>query len=226
MQDSLIVTAFFDRKKRYNKFLKVFKRSAYKEMSSVKVVTLNMELPPNIDHKRDTAYAFIAAAKYALKSNKPLAIADVDLMFTGDIMSVWKYDFDIAVTVRSNPKYNTGLWFIRPTKTAKLFLKEWIYSTKRLMKLFDKKYKFIWSHGGLDQASLFLAAKKNKTAIIKELPCQVWNACQGDWQFVDDNTKVVHVKSKLRLVAVNNKDIPEGMEYLKPLAKKWRRYLK
>lgn len=222
----MIVTVFFDRKKRYNKFLKVFKRSAKKHMPNEKITTLNMQMPPNIDHKRDTAYAFIKAAEYAINSNNRLVITDVDLMFTGNILKAWNYNFDIAVTVRDDPKYNTGVWFYRPTANSKSFVKEWIQETKRLMNDYDKEYDFIHSNGGLDQASLCSTINKNKNAIIKELPCVEWNACQHEWKDVNKNTKVVHVKSKLRLVAVNNKDIPEDMEYLKPLAKKWRRYLR
>lgn len=221
-----IITVFFARKKKYNKLLKVFQRSLKKEMPGSSYEIVRIKKPENIDHKRDTAYAFLAACEYALKSKEVLAICDTDLLFTGDIRTVEEKTFDIAITTRNSIKYNTGLWFFKPTKKARLFLKRWMKNTKLIMDNFCRFEDFSWQHGGIDQASLYLTIQKNNYAKILELPCKTWNATQSEWKFIDENTKVIHIKSQLRGFCVGDHDIDEKFNYLIPIIEKWRSYLK
>jgi hypothetical protein len=221
-----IATVYFERKKAYKKFLRVFKKSAIKAMPKVNLKIIRPKLPKNIDHKRDTAFAFLDAARYAIKSEKPLAIADVDLMFVRSIEDVWKLDFDLAVTVRSSIKYNTGLWFYRPNERSFAFVNQWIKNTKFLMNNFCEYEDYSWLHGGIDQASLHMTVTKNKDAKILELPCQEWNATQSEWKHIDEDTRVIHFKSKLRLATFGRIDINEKYNYMKPLIKKFKRFLK
>lgn len=223
-----IMTAFFARKKKYNALLKVFKNSMRAIMPKVKFRLLKIKKPENIDHKRDTAFAFIAAAKYALAHNKGiLAVADCDLMFLQSIEDINRLQFDIAVTTRNKMKYNTGLWFMKPTARAKKFIERWIFNTEIIMNNFCKYEDFCWQHGGIDQASLFMTLQKNKKASVLELPCQIWNATQSEWRNVDYNTRVIHIKSKLRLAVFGKLTVDKEGEfnYLLPLIKKWRSFL-
>lgn len=223
-----LVTVFFARSKAYQKFLTVWLKSAKKYMPDIPIKIIKPKKTKSIDHKRDTAIAFLEAAKYALNSDEPLMITDVDMMFTGRIDTIRNRKFDIAVTVRDyRAKYNTGLWFYRPTDGAKRFLVSWIYNTKWIVKNFKKCTELIGTHGGIDQASLWMTInlKHIRKINILELPCQIWNACQTEWENVNKRTKIVHVKSKLRLTATGRNKVPEDMQYLKPLIKKWRSYL-
>jgi len=221
-----IIAVYFERKAHYKKLLTVFEKSAAKIMPDIEVEILKIPMPKNIDHKRDTAFAFLAAAEYALKSKECLAIADVDLMFTRSIADVFKIPFDIAVTIHTikKRKYNTGLWFYRPTDNAREFLKEWINKTIKIKAGFNNKYKNI-GHGGIDQAALYFTDQNNKKANIKELLCQEWNSTQYEWRNIDRNTRVIHIKSKLMLATFDRIEIPKGHEYMKPIIKKWRSYL-
>jgi len=222
-----LITVFFARKNKYNKLLTVFQNSMRAVMPDVKFKLVKIKKPENIDHKRDTAFAFLAAAEYALESNGLLAIADCDLMFLKSIDDIHELDFDIAVTTRNKMKYNTGLWFYRPNKRSETFVKKWIVNTKMLMNNFCKYENFCWTHGGIDQASLHMTIEKNKKAKVLELPCQEWNATQSEWNSVADNTRVIHIKSKLRSAIFNNTEIdPEGeYNFLIPLIKKWRTFV-
>jgi len=225
-----LITIYFERKKKFKKFLKVFQNSAKKHMPNVKTEIVKISMPPDVDHKRDTAYAFLAAAEYALQSREPLAIADIDLMFTKSIMDIFKRRFDLAITVRDRKtlRYNTGLWFYKPSQKARLFVKDWIKYTKRLMKSFCKNEEFVHTHGGIDQASLHMTIKRNTAAKILELPCLEWNATQSEWKHINEetNTRVIHVKSKLSLAAFGRIEIPESIDYMKPIIKIWKGYLK
>lgn len=221
-----LITIYFERKKQFKIFLTVFRRSAKKCMPYVNLEIVKIPMPPDIDHKRDTAFAFFAAAKYALRSKEDLMIADVDLMFRRSIMDIWKRSFDIAITVRDreNMRYNTGLWFYRPTEASRLFVKQWIINTKKIVKNFCKYEEFSWQYGGIDQASLYMTLKKNKNAKILELPCLEWNATQSEWKHIDNNVRVIHVKSKLRLAAFGKIEVPPEMDYMNPILKTWKRY--
>lgn len=222
------ITVFFARKNKYNSLLKVFEKSFKHIMPQVKLKIIKTKLPPNVDHKRDTAYAFIKAAEYAMKSNSILAIADCDLMFLKSIEEIEKKDFDIAITIRkSSLKYNTGLWFCKPTKKAKSFLKKWIKNTLKLMNNFTAYETFVHNWGGIDQASLHMTLEKSKGVKILELPCEIWNSTQSEWQTINEKTKVVHIKSKLRSYVLNKDlDINDKSIYssLRPVIKKWREY--
>ena len=220
------ITVFFSRNRNYRNFLTVWKKSARKFMPDIDIRILKPRNIKSIDHKRDTAVAFIAAAQYALGSTEPLIITDVDMMFLDRVDTVFKDDFDIAVTTRKyRAKYNTGFWVYRPTKKAKKFLKYWICNTNWILANFKKCIELIGTHGGIDQASLYMTIENMKDIYIRELPCQEWNACQTEWENVNKKTKIVHVKSKLRLTATGRNEVPENMQYLKPLIRKWRSYL-
>lgn len=222
-----IIAAYFDRKNRYTKLLKVFKRSAARIMPDIPVKILNMAQPENISIKMDMSFAFEATGKYCLATNENLAVCDIDLMFVRRIDDVFKMDFDLAVTVRElKYKYNTGIWFFKPTAEAKKFMREWMKNNRYFMNNFDKEILYIGKYAGIDQAALARTIEENTTAKIIELQCLEWNACQGQWARIDKTTRVIHIKSKLRQVAVKGKRPPEGHEYLSAIAEKWRAYLK
>ena len=77
-------------------------------MPKIKLEIIKIKPPKNIDNKRDLAFAFLVAAKYVLKSDSLVAVADVDLIFQKPITDIKRLPFDIAVTVRNKIKYNTG----------------------------------------------------------------------------------------------------------------------
>jgi hypothetical protein len=220
-----IISVYFERRPKFIKYKNVFMRSAAKCMPDTKIELIQPDLPKNIDHKRDTAFAFIEAAEYVILSNESLAVCDIDLMFLKSILDVEKIKYDIAVTVRNGKmKYNTGLWFTRPTEETKIFIKRWIKNTKFIMANFCKYEEFSWTHGGIDQASLYMTIQQIKNIKIIELPCLEWNATQSEWKHVNKNTRVIHVKSKLAQACFGKKEIIKSYPYLKPLVKKWKGY--
>lgn len=228
-----IVTVCFERKKEFAKLLKVFQKSAKATMPNVNLKIIKPVMPENRDNnkyrrrKRDNAFAFATAARYALKSKELIAVADVDLMFIKSIEDVADLDFDIAITVRpkqKRAKYNTGLWFLKPSERSKLFIRKWIQKTNYLMKNFVRFTDYILSKSGIDQASLCMTMDRIKDIKIIELPCQEWNATQSEWENVNEKTRVIHIKSQLRLAVFNKKK--DIAEYMFPLIKIWKGFLK
>ena len=230
-----IITTYFLRKKWYYKLLQVFKKSVKKTMPNIDLEVLK-NIPPLNEitdkykkRKKDVEFAFTQVADYILKSKSEevIAVCDVDLMFLKSIEDIENLSFDIALTVReSKTKYNTGLWFCRPTKKTKIFIKKWLKNTCYLMKKFEKRLKYILAQGGIDQAGLYMTLQKNPNMNIKiiELPCQEWNATQSEWKFVDENTRMIHIKSLLRNAIFNKLAVEKIPDYFKPLILKWRNY--
>jgi hypothetical protein len=218
---------------RIDAMFKVFKASALAVMPTAEIV--EVKFPP-LDPKNRALMinqAFVAAAKEAIKTQEPCAVCDVDLMFLRSIDDAFASDFDVAVTTRDKMKYNTGLWFYRPS--GEEFVSDWIDNSIRIYEKVhgprpDKDYiTKNAEHGGIDQTAL--AATRaiwehlyEKKIGVLELPCKEWNATQSEWEFVDSFTRVVHVKSQLRNACFNrNIAVPKGCS---AIVKQWGEYVK
>ena len=215
-----IISIFFQRKPYFGKLKKVFENSLLSCMPHVNYEIIQMKKPKKIDHKRDCAYAFLEAAKKVLIQRELTVVCDIDLLFLKPIFDIQKFNFDIAITVRKSIPYNTGLWVYNPTDRAKKFLDKWVIYTQTIMKNFSKYEQFSWDNGGIDQASFSWLMKKNKNneiATVKKLDCQEWNATQSEWNKIDNKTKIIHIKSKLRKACFNKNFNFDEYEYLKPL---------
>lgn len=221
-----IISVCFERSGKYGKLATVFEKSLKAVMPAMRYEIIKPKMPPNIDHKRDTAFAFLAAAYYVLKQKELIAVCDIDMMFLKPITDASMMRFDIAVTTRNKMKYNTGLWFYRPNSRSKMFVRKWIAYTKIIMGNFCKYEGFSWENGGIDQASLRWAVDKVKNIKVLELPCQKWNSTQSEWKNADEETKIIHIKSKLRTIIFKKLPCPDELSYLKPFIQKWRSYLK
>jgi hypothetical protein len=214
----------------YDRLLNVMIRSAGVTMPGQKVEVLRVEktqyVQPNHtidDHHTNTYFGFIPAAIAAFYSTEDIAIADADLMFSGDIRSVFYEPFDLAFTIRNErKKYNTGLWFARHTPAAKQFIKRWIEITHNIYRDFHLGVVDHW--GGIDQKSLADTIAEFPDINIRYLDCQEWNCCQGEWRDRDEKTKVIHIKSGLRKLCLSRDGIPGKHLWLKPLVDQWRAY--
>lgn len=232
-----IITMFYGAQEEYNRLYSVFNASAKEIMPDVPIEvlkisempTFNRETKSKEEHHYFTAFAFEAIAKAVLESNEELAVCDVDLMFLKSIEDVWSLypHFDIAYTIRNyKHPFNTGIWFYRPTKEAKEFVKTWISDTRFLIKSFYYgKRKIIYNDSGIDQAALRRTLLKKATTIkAQKLNCVEWNAEQSSWHLMDERTRIIHVKSLMRRVVINNTELPEEKNFLIPYIEKWRNY--
>jgi len=225
----MIVTAYFAREEIYNDLFSVFIRSAKDFMPDKKIKVLQLKPPKFIDHQRDAAISFLSVANYVFRKNKPAIITGIDSLFLKSIYPLLDKVFDIAISMRNHKvRYNTGLWAYHPTKKAKTFLSKWIKITKLLLNKFDEFENEIHLYGGIDQLSLLITLLVDKTNLhIKKLPCQEWNATQSEWRDIDNNTRMIHVKSQLRVLLQQKKiEYDKSNRHLEPIIEKWRSYLK
>lgn len=233
----ILVTHLFPDQEEYQKLLCVFKESAFQTMSGVNIKIVETERPVLTEeqttnhrevHHYYTSQAFIDLANVVLDLNEEVAVCDVDLMFLRSVNDFWaKYPHaDMAFTRREyKHPLNTGIWFYRPTKNSKRFVKKWIQYTKDLTRNFAKgKRKLINLDSGIDQASLRLTMETCPKISRRWLPCVEWNATQSEWHHITPDTRVIHVKSLLRDVIMGRKELPESREYLQPIVDKWKRH--
>jgi len=224
----------FIRSDRYQKLLDVFIYSAKFHMPKIELEIEHIDPPPQAknggdQHHVDCNHSFLREIEYAIHSKEELAVCDTDLMFLRSIEDVSKRNFDIAITVRKVArKYNTGLWFTKPTSKAVDFLKLWRDKTILVTENFDTMWPRYKEYAGIDQISLHLALqdnlKKDYAHVIK-LPCVEWNATQDEWEFITPKTRVIHIKSILRRILINDWDIDENHKYLIPLIQRFQAYL-
>lgn len=243
-----LVTFIFNRPSRdYERLLLVWEKSAQKYMPDVPRVIVRLK-PPRVDYRlSDITHAFIAATDYAIAANEDCIITDVDVMFRGDMTTLFEEDFDVAITERKWVRpLSSGVWYCKNTPKAKEFIELWRSETIRLDSLLGHKTKeekvMQKKHGGLDQASLASALEKNENTKILRIPCAIYNAEQSCWSNMRADCKCVHIASKLRDRCLDIKKKKKQSKKsrftkerhrkaqlreiaLRPLVKEWKSYL-
>lgn len=207
-----ILSVYFNRNGAYRPLRKVFEASARRFMPDASIEILELPMPRAIDHKRDTSTAFIAAAERVLEDNVSVAVCDIDLMFRGSIEPAMDATKAIGITTRESFKhpYNTGVWFFRPGLGSREFIYKWVNETKRLVRDFDAELEYILEHGGIDQAALDAVIKRDPNlAHVARFDCMEYNAEQSCWAGMTEKTRVVHIKSGLRIACLTGRHVPK-----------------
>jgi len=150
---------------------------------------------------------------------------DCDMLCVGKLDDIWENDFDIGYTKRSKGSVpvNAGVMFVRYTPRAIKFLEKWrkidnaMYNDPKFRAVYAKRYC------GQNQASFgfMLERHPNDMATLKPFPCKIWNVCDEDWPDVDESSRLIHVKSRLRDSVSTRADAEKEPEYLRKCANLW-----
>jgi len=208
----------------YARLRNVFEKSARRHMPDAELVCVELESAQFLEDKHDlTTRAFLAKTEKILSTEYEyeFIVCDCDLLFANSILYPFakmraqqKY---VAVTVREDFKYpyNTGIFFVERSYESKRVLDLWARNTKIIAanRYTATAKKAIKEQGGIDQAALEVTHQAHSKEILT-LPCRVYNACQGDWKYTTDDTKVYHIKSGLRKIVLDPKK-ESGELYLK-----------
>lgn len=203
-----VLTLKFDKSepdRDYDILLDVFRYSVQKHMPKVRFETIIPPLPPP---DKDKVYFMTKNTvklgcwvDAVLKSDEDTIIMDCDMLLLRDISQAFEQDFDIALTRRYNyyVPYNGGMIFVRPNTKSTRFLLKWKDINQKMYE--DEEFHRPWrkKYAGMNQASLGWAVENIGAELnLVSLPCQEWNICQEDWAKIDENSRCVHIKSKLR----------------------------
>lgn len=189
----------------YDILLDVFKYSAEKHMPAVKFETITPALPqPDGDKIYFMTKNTVKLGYWideVLRSDEDTIIMDCDMLLLKDISLAFNFEFDIAITRRDSFRvpYNGGMIFVRPNERSAEFLRTWKEINQKMYE--DEAFHRPWrrKYAGMNQASLgWVVENAGDNLHLISLPCRTWNICQEDWAKIDEKSKCVHIKSKLR----------------------------
>ena len=228
-----IATVCFDYDDCFNfrRLLDVFRRSIAVNMPGVEIDALDCAAPKSIFPGNMLSWASNTVklrtwAKYIAEATEPIAICDCDMLCLRSIESAFNQDFDIAFTERTCKEipFNNGLLFVRPTAASRSFFQRWHEINLRMYR--DKPLHHNWQrrYTGMNQSAFGWMLNHPHTAKLATFPCKEWNACNDDWPYVNETTRMLHVKGALRKYVLA--DIPlSGIPVpLHKAVKMWREY--
>ncbi|MFW6074460.1 MAG: putative nucleotide-diphospho-sugar transferase [Chloroflexota bacterium] len=191
---------------RYERLTRVWAKSIEVNCPAAEVTILKIDPPKQTKRKIGLSsnwHKFKRWVDFARdqRDGENVILMDTDMIVLNDLRPAFNEDFDIGLTVRTkaNWKYNGGVVFVKISDATREFLRQWgeiderMYRDEKFHAPYSKKYK------GQNQSSLGYMVEHNESLKIREFPCAIWNACNEDWIYIDDNTKVIHLKSNLRL---------------------------
>lgn len=170
-------------------------------------------------HKLDRWCAIVAAAP----DDARVVLIDADTMILRPLDDVWALPFDVAITVKAQPVHpiNAGVVFVRVSARTRAWLEAWRDENRRM--LHDARHHQVWrrTYGGINQAALgAVLASTSSDVALAQLPCREWNCEDSSWRAFDpDITRIVHLKSQLRLAVFHG--VPAAGE-VRRLATLWR----
>ena len=150
-----------------------------------------------------------------------LLLVDADTFVAAPLDPLWERDFDVAYTARpqgSRFPLNAGVVALRVGPRAREFMLAWLGTDAAF--LADTTARGPWrrTHGGQNQASLGFVLGAASVKVLA-LPCAEWNCEDTTWAKFGPGTRIVHVKSALRMCAFG---IGPSAPGVRNLARMWR----
>lgn len=217
----------------FKKLLVAFENSVKANMPDCNLIVDELDFPRNnID---TTKLSFVsntiklrAWSKRIQELDDPIILIDADTIVLKDLSDVFEEDFDIGYTVTgSSIPINGGVIFVKPNERSRKFFSLFYDVNFKMFK--DKAFHTKWrnKYAGINQAAFgyLLENPELYDAKLKAFPCELYNAVDKHWPDIDENTRVVHIKSDLRkecLKSTNIEFIPNKFQKAVSL---WRTYL-
>ncbi len=151
-------------------------------------------------------------------------LVDVDTFVTRNLDALWDVDFDVAYTVRAADcrlPLNGGVLAVRVGDLTRKFMEGWLAKDRQFLEDPDERQPWRKQYGGHNQASFgyMITSHFPEVLTLASLPCLEWNCEDSTWaDFDPDVTRIVHVKSALRMAVFN---ISSPLK-VRALARLWR----
>jgi hypothetical protein len=148
------------------------------------------------------------SAIHAEPDGTEVVLMDADTIVLGPLAEAFDTKYDIGWTWRPGRlPVNSGVVFVTCNDRSRAFMDAWVDRDQQLMDhrtLADHgKRKF----GGANQASfmwLITHGKGQDIADCHDLMCRHWNSVDQTWCQFDDDTKILHIKGRLRDACVGS----------------------
>lgn len=131
-----------------------------------------------------------------------VVLLDADMMLLRSLDPIWDHAFDLAYTIRdpqtSRLPLNGGLVAVRVSPATRAAMATWQQVNRLMCQEGTDHAEFHRKYAGMNQASFGALLDRGQLSdlSVAQLPCQEWNCCE--WLNFRENTRVVHVKSRLR----------------------------
>lgn len=183
----------------------------------------------NVSH-RDNTVKLVYWTQLVLSAadGDRLVLLDADMAVLQALDPVWDIAFDLAYTVRPEGcryPFNGGVVAVRVSAGVRAFMSAWLREDLRM--LTDPKHHRDprAKYGGINQAAFgyLLDTWPGHGLAIAQLPCAEWNCEDSGWETFDPSvTRILHVKSGLRSVALATESTVPRAPDLLPMARIWR----
>ena len=216
----------------YERLAQVLKKSIQRNSPGVRVAIHSMrpirtaQVIP--DHVRFNTAKLELWNRVVQAAEEDIICMDADMLCLGNLAEAFEEEFDLAYTVRPGLKhYQGGIVFVRPTEAGKAVMQEWTLLNDNLLDDIDRLTELIQQEGGANQAALSLLVKEGLNgAVLRELPCELWNCCAQTWGTFGPETRVLHMTGRLRRAVMEGRMPDPGGPYadLAPMVKAWLEY--
>jgi hypothetical protein len=196
---------------KYDTLARVLEHSVKKNCPSANFVLLRIPAPELKGLKRCFDSNTIKLWHWQDQLNcddEQVVFIDCDMIVLHDIACAFDDSgFDIGITTRANGHrltggqlpINGGVIFIRNNAEGKAWVKLFQEINQYFFENPVQHQPWRDRYGGMNQAAMgYILEKKTFSARIKKFPCTTWNSCKPEWQFINDETKIVHIKSDVR----------------------------
>jgi hypothetical protein len=228
-----IITTVFDYARTsfdYQQLYDVFVASCRKHMPDVEVVTLELDVPMQKDDRKPGLWIntckLRAQVEYLEHTDDDVVFCDCDMLCLRSNEDVWNMPFDIGYTEKpawkkTRCRLNGGVVFVRNTERAHAWMRKLLEINDRMY--YDYRFHKPWrvKYFGMNQSAMgYMIEMHPEIADVVSLPTQVWNAVDCDWQYVNEETRFVHIKGKLRHCVF----LREGYPWMYDILKEWSSY--
>jgi hypothetical protein len=151
---------------------------------------------------------------------------DGDMLILRDIASAFDDDFDVGYTARTQPTkipMNGGVVFVKNTPAARHFMEMWNAADDKMYANGAFHQQWRTKYSGINQAAFgYMIERAQHGAKLRAFPCREWNACGGtDWCNLS-STRILHVKSDLRRMVIENVSLDRCPVRYHQAVKVWR----
>lgn len=143
-------------------------------------------------------------------TNDNVIFIDCDTIVLKDLFPAFFGNFDIGFMKRTSSriKYNGGVVFVRNTPEAIEFIELWNKINEKMYNDYNFHRPYHIKYAGMNQAAFgYILENEKFKAKLKSFSCLEWDACDEDWQYLNNDTKIIHVKGNLRRAIFGNRSI-------------------
>lgn len=165
------------------------------------------------------------AAIEAANDGELVGLLDCDTLVLADLSPIAELAFDVTYTTRPSTSrfpFNSGVVFARISPPVRDFFRRWRELNVRMLADRDMHAPWRAQFGGINQAALGAMIADAPGVQLLPLPCRIWNCEDQSWRLFDaENTRILHVKGRLRRACLHLAATPPDLAHLVEL---WRGY--